>query len=97
MEMRKHTPKIRLTKKEELKIAPEVEPIELPDLDLRITLGDIHNLPLFKRSWKMVANFLTNRFVGIKLFTVNKSQSIMDWVIRIIQLIITKLKGKDNE
>ncbi len=97
MEIRKHTPKIRLPKEEEPKIAPEVAPIELPELDVSITLGDIHNLPLFKRSWKLVANFLTNRFVGIKLFTVNKSRSIMDWVIRIIQLIITKLKGKNNE
>ncbi|KKN78286.1 hypothetical protein LCGC14_0351450 [marine sediment metagenome] len=46
--------------------------------------------------WKMAANFLTSRFVGVKLFTVNKTRSIMDWVIKIIQLIMNKWKGKDH-
>ena len=86
MKMRKHDPKIRLPKKEEPKIVPEVEPIPLPDLDLRITLDDVPNLPIVRRSFKALANFVSRRFTGITIFK-DKVQSLWDWIRQLIQLI----------
>ncbi len=96
MEIRKHVPKIRIPDNGKPKITPEVKPTELPDLDLRIALDDVPNLPIVRRSFKALANFVSRRFTGITIFK-DSVQSIWDWIVRIIQLIITKLKGKDNE
>ena len=102
MEWKKDIPKRRLPKKREPEMVnlDDLPPNKEPDRKVKMTFGDLHNLSWFRNSWKAVANLASRKFTGITIFDKDKvtmkSQSVMDWIIKLIKLIINKLRGKDN-
>ncbi len=52
----------------------------------------------FKNSWKFGLNVASQKIAGVRIFTkdgiTEKTQSLKDWLIKLINVILSKLKGK---
>lgn len=54
----------------------------------------------FKNSWKFGLNVASQKIAGVRIFTkdgvTEKTQSLKNWLIKLIRVILTKLRGKSQ-